>query len=209
LQGERPLAKDNKSLARFILSDIPPAPRGVPQIEVTFDVDANGILHVSAKDLGTGKEQKITVMPSSGLTKEEIERMRREAEMYAEEDRKKREEIELRNEADALVYQSEKFLRENGDKLSADQRRQIEQRIQDVKKAMEGSDVTALRNTMEELKKAWHAASAELYRRAAAQGATSSGNSGATTGASSSGSGRSSDEVIDAEVIDDDKKKKS
>ncbi len=207
LQGERPLAKDNKSLARFILSDIPPAPRGVPQIEVTFDVDANGILHVSAKDLGTGKEQKITVMPSSGLTKEEIERMRREAEMYAEEDRKKREEIELRNEADALVYQSEKFLRENGDKLSADQRRQIEQRIQDVKKAMEGSDVTALRNTMEELKKAWHAASAELYRRAAAQGATSSGGSGATAGASSSGSGRSSDEVIDAEVIDDDKKK--
>jgi len=205
LQGERPLAKDNKSLARFILSDIPPAPRGVPQIEVTFDVDANGILHVSAKDLGTGKEQKITVKPSSGLTKEEIERMRREAEMYAEEDRKKREEIELRNEADAMVYQSEKFLRENGDKLSADQRQQIEQRIQEVKKAMEGSDVTALRNTMEELRKAWHAASAELYRRAAGQGAA--GGTGSSAGAGTGGSGRSSDDVIDAEVIDDDKKK--
>src|SRR5213075_2246526 len=120
LQGERPLARDNKTIGRFQLTDIPPAPRGVPQIEVTFDIDANGILHVSAKDLGTGKEQKITITANSGLFKDEIEKMRKDAEEHAEDDRKQREEIEARNEADNNVYRSEKMLKDSADKISED-----------------------------------------------------------------------------------------
>ena len=121
LQGERQFSKDNKTIGKFNLSDIPPAPRGVPQIEVTFDIDANGILHVSAKDLGTGKEQKITITASSGLSKDEIEKMRQDAEAHAEEDKQQREEIEARNEGDNAVYRSEKMLKDNGDKISARQ----------------------------------------------------------------------------------------
>lgn len=204
LQGERPLAKDNKSLARFILSDIPPAPRGVPQIEVTFDVDANGILHVSAKDLGTGKEAKITVQPSSGLTKEEIERMRREAEIYAEEDRRKREEIELRNEADAAIYRSEKLLRESSDRLSPVLRQRIEAAVQALRDALRGTDTYAIRNNLEKLNQAWHEASAELYRHAAGAHRGTSDSSSSR----SSGTEQRSDDVIEAEIVDDQGKTK-
>src|SRR5438132_1790956 len=126
LQGERQFSKDNKTIGKFNLSDIPPAPRGVPQIEVTFDIDANGILHVSAKDLGTGKEQKITISASSGLSKDEVEKMRKDAEAHAEEDRQRKEEIETRNEADNSVYRREKMLKENADKISGDDKRNIE-----------------------------------------------------------------------------------
>src|SRR5712671_1737217 len=137
LQGERQFAKDNKTIGKFQLTDIPPAPRGMPQIEVTFDIDANGILHVSAKDLGTGKEQKITITASSGLSKDEIEKMRKDAELHADEDRQKREEIEVRNEADNSVYRSEKMLKDTGDKLSAGDKHAIEAAMEDLKKAIE------------------------------------------------------------------------
>jgi len=133
LQGERPLARDNKTIGKFHLTDIPPAPRGVPQVEVTFDIDANGILHVSAKDLGTGKEQKITITASSGLSKDEVEKMRKDAEAHAEEDRQQREEIETRNEADNAVYRSEKMLKDNADKLSGDDKAKIEKAIAEAK----------------------------------------------------------------------------
>ncbi|RME96299.1 MAG: molecular chaperone DnaK, partial [Verrucomicrobia bacterium] len=213
LQGERPLAKDNKTIGRFHLTDIPPAPRGVPQIEVTFDIDANGILHVSAKDLGTGKEQKIRIEASSGLSKEEIERMRKEAELHAEEDRKKREEIDLRNEADASVYRSEKLLRENGDKLGEANKNRIQQAIDRVKEALKGTDVAAIRKASDELNEAWQAASAELYKAAAEARTDQAGAAGAGAGAGSGGSdsaksdgGAQGSDVIDAEVVDENKK---
>ena len=144
LQGERQLARDNKTIGKFHLTDIPPAPRGVPQIEVTFDIDANGILHVSAKDLGTGKEQKITITASSGLTKDEIEKMRKDAEAHAEDDKKRREEIEPRNEADNAVYRSEKMLKDNADKISGGDKSKIEDAIKEVKEALKGSDGAAI-----------------------------------------------------------------
>lgn len=205
LQGERPMARDNKTIGRFHLTDIPPAPRGVPQIEVTFDIDANGILHVSAKDLGTGKEQKITITASSGLTKEEIERMRKEAELYAEEDRKKREAAEARNEADNAVYRSEKMLRENRDKISSSDVAKIEKAIEAVKEALKGNDTAEIRSATERLNEAWHAVSAELYR-AAAEKARASRAAGAQ--AESKGSekkGKDEGPIIDAEVVDEKK----
>src|SRR5881296_810786 len=146
LQGERQLARDNKTIGKFHLTDIPPAPRGVPQIEVTFDIDANGILHVSAKDLGTGKEQKITITASSGLSKEEVEKMRKDAESHAEEDRKRREEIEVRNEADNAVYRSEKMLKENADKISGNDKGRIEKAVNEVKEALKGGDASAIKS---------------------------------------------------------------
>src|SRR5581483_6077160 len=146
LQGERPLAKDNKTIGKFQLTEIPPAPRGVPQIEVGFDIDANGILHVNAKDLGTGREQKITITASSGLSKDEIARMQRDAESHAEEDKRQREEIEARNEADSVVYRSEKMLRDNADKVSAEDRQKIESAVNAVKDALTGSDPAAIKS---------------------------------------------------------------
>jgi molecular chaperone DnaK len=207
LQGERPMAKDNKTIGRFHLTDIPPAPRGVPQIEVTFDIDANGILHVSAKDLGTGKEQKITITASSGLTKEEVERMRKEAELHAEEDRKRREEAELRNEADNTVYRSEKLLRENKDKISESDRSRIERAIADVKEALKGSDINAIRAAQEKLNEVWQAVSAELYRAAAEKARA---GRGPAAGGGETGGGERKDKkdegpVIDAEVVDEKK----
>jgi molecular chaperone DnaK len=207
LQGERPMAKDNKTIGRFHLTDIPPAPRGVPQIEVTFDIDANGILHVSAKDLGTGKEQKITITASSGLTKEEVERMRKEAELHAEEDRKRREEAELRNEADNTVYRSEKLLRENKDKISESDRSRIERAIADVKEALKGSDMNAIRAAQEKLNEVWQAVSAELYRAAAEKARA---GRGPAAGGGETGGGERKDKkdegpVIDAEVVDEKK----
>ncbi len=151
LQGERPMATDDKSLGRFILSGIPPAPRGVPQVEVTFDIDANGILNVKAKDKATGAEQKITITASSGLSKDEIERMKKEADAHATEDTKKRELIELRNQAESVTYQTEKILKEQGEKVSADIKKEVEEKLEGVKKFKEGEDVDALRQAVEAL----------------------------------------------------------
>jgi len=210
LQGERQFARDNKTIGKFHLTDIPPAPRGVPQIEVTFDIDANGILHVSAKDLGTGKEQKITITASSGLTKDEIERMRKDAEVHAEEDRRRREEVELRNEADAAVYRSEKMLKDNAGKIKAGDRERIESAISSVKEALKGTDVAAIRTASERLNEAWQAVSAELYKAAAEQaragkapGGQASGGTGSAGGSGAAGGAESP--IIDAEVVDEKK----
>src|SRR6185369_8052279 len=182
LQGERPLARDNKTIGKFHLTDIPPAPRGVPQIEVTFDIDANGILHVSAKDLGTGKEQKITITASSGLSKDEIENMRKDAEAHADDDKKRREEIEVRNEADNAVYRSEKFLKDNADKVSGDDKSKMESAVNEVKEALKGSDTAALRSASEKLNEVWQAVSAELYKAASEKARASQGGPGPGAG---------------------------
>ena len=150
LQGERQFSKDNKTIGKFHLADIPPAPRGVPQIEVTFDIDANGILHVGAKDLGTGKEQKITITASSGLSKDEVEKMRKDAEAHADEDKAKREEIQTRNEADNAVYRTEKLLKDNADKISGDDKAKLETAVTAVKEALKGSDAAAIKSAERE-----------------------------------------------------------
>jgi molecular chaperone DnaK len=164
LQGERPLAKDNKSIAKFDLVGIPPAPRGVPQIEVTFDIDADGILHVTAKDLGTGKEQSIVVRPTSGLSEEEIQRIIKEAEQFAEEDRRKKELAEARNQADSLIYSVEKTLRELGDKVSEPLKKEVEEKIAQLRKAMEGEDINEIRRASDELTQASYKLAEMLYR---------------------------------------------
>jgi molecular chaperone DnaK len=210
LQGERQFARDNKSIGKFQLTDIPPAPRGVPQIEVTFDIDANGILHVNAKDLGTGKEQKITITASSGLSKDEIEKMRKDAEAHAEEDKQRKEEVETRNEADNAVYRSEKMLKDNADKLSAGDKEKIEKAVAEVKEALKGSDAAAIKSASEKLNEAWQAASAELYKQAAeqakagkAQGAPGGGEEAPKS--EEKKSGKDEGPIIDAEVVDDKK----
>jgi molecular chaperone DnaK len=198
LQGERPMAKDNFSLGRFQLTGIPPAPRGVPQIEVKFDIDADGILHVSAKDLATGKEQAITIKASSGLTKEEIERMIREAELYAEEDRRKREEAELRNQADNLIYTVEKTLRESGDRLSGSTRSRVESALNALKESLKGTDIADIRRKMDDLQSASHVMAQELYQKAAQGGSSGGYSSGSST------AGSTQDNVVDADyrVVD-------
>jgi molecular chaperone DnaK len=165
LQGERPMAGDNRTLGRFILDGILPAPRGMPQIEVTFDIDANGILNVSARDKGTGREQKITITASSGLKKEEVERMRREAEQHATEDAKRKEEVELRNSADTLAYTAEKTLRDQGDKIPADIKKDVDAKIAAVKSALQGRDVSAIRKAMQELSDAMQKVGASVYQQ--------------------------------------------
>jgi molecular chaperone DnaK len=206
LQGERPMARDNKTIGKFQLTDIPPAPRGVPQIEVTFDIDANGILHVSAKDLGTGKEQKITITASSGLNKEEVERMRKDAEVHADEDRKQREEVEVRNEADNNVYRTEKLLRENADKIPGHEKAKIERAVADVKDALKGGDVSAIKAASEKLTEAWQAASAELYKTAQEKARASRTQSAdSSRGAGPKEPGKGEGPIIDAEVVDDKK----
>ncbi len=222
LQGERPLSRDNKTLGTFKLDGIPPAPRGVPQIEVTFDIDANGILHVSAKDLGTGKEQKISITGSSGLSKEEIEKMQKEAEAHAEEDRKAKEKIELRNNLDNLAYQCEKQLKELGDKLPQDSKKSIEESISDARKALESDDSATLKKAFDDLQAKFQKVSEELYKQASATGAGSAGSAGfdpsafarTATGAGDAAQGKDAskarqDDVVDAdfEVVDDDKSK--
>ena len=164
-QGERPMARDNKSLGRFHLTGIPPAPRGIPQIEVTFDIDANGILNVSAKDLGTGTEQKITITGSSGLNDDEIQRMVNEAEDHSEEDRKKKEEIEARNQADNLVYSTEKLVKDNRDKIPDSDVKAVEEAIAETRKAMEGGDVEAIKQSMEKLQQASHQVAQAMYQQ--------------------------------------------
>jgi len=203
LQGERPLAKDNKTIGRFHLDGIPPAPRGVPQIEVTFDIDANGILNVSAKDKATGKEQSIRIEASSGLTEEEIERMKKEAEMNAEADRKAKERVEKFNKADSLIFQTEKQLKEYGDKIPADKKAPIEEALQELKKAFEAKDEAGVDAAMPKLEAAFQAASQEMYnaqQQAGADGQTNAGNAGGTAGSSD-------DEVtdVDFEEVTDDK----
>lgn len=171
LQGERAMVYDPgmKSLGRFDLVGIPPAPRGIPQIEVTFDIDANGIVSVSAKDLGTGKEQAIRITPSSGLSKEEIEKMVKEAQIHAEEDKKRKEEAEIRNHADTLIYTIEKTLKEYGDKVSQDERKKIEEKITELRKTLEGKDIEAIKKAMEELTTASHKIAEQMYRQAQSQ----------------------------------------
>ncbi|GAB4297609.1 MAG: molecular chaperone DnaK [Desulfuromonadia bacterium] len=194
LQGEREMAADNKTLGNFELTGIPPAPRGVPQIEVTFDIDANGIVHVSAKDLGTGKEQSIRITASSGLSKEEIERMVRDAEAHAAEDKKKRELIEARNQADSLIYQTEKSLKEIGDSVDAAEKSKIEGAIATLKKALEGSDIDAIKKGSDELMKASHKLAEAMYAKAQGAGAASTeGGSASTDG------GKKDEKVVDAD----------
>ena len=171
LQGEREMAAYNKTLGRFQLSGIPPAPRGVPQIEVTFDIDANGIVNVSAKDMGTGAEQKITITASTNLSDDEIDKAIKEAEQYAEEDKKRKEEIDVRNNADSLVYQTEKVLKENGEGLPAEDKAAIEAEVAEVKKALEGTDTEAIKAATEKLTQKFHELSAKMYQQQAPQGA--------------------------------------
>jgi molecular chaperone DnaK len=206
LQGERSLARDNRTLGKFHLIGLPPAPRGVPQIEVTFDIDANGIVNVQAKDRGTGKEQKITITATSGLGKDEVDRMMREAESHADEDKKRREEIESRNHADQAVYGAERFLKESGDKLPAADRQAIEAAMESLKKAIEANDLPAITRGMDGLTEAQHKAAASLYQQAA--GATGGPGGGGAPGEPTAGNreagGRDGD-VIDAEVVDEGK----
>ena len=176
LQGEREMARDNRTLGRFDLIGIPPAPRGVPQIEVTFDIDANGIVHVSAKDLGTSKEQKIRIESSSGLSQEEIDRMVNEAKSHAEDDRKKREEITLRNNADSLIYTLEKTMNEVGDKIPKSEKTNIENAIEKLKKKLESGTMEDIKTAMDELNKASHRISEILYKAHTAQQSEGAGS---------------------------------
>jgi len=211
LQGERPLARDNRTLGRFQLVGIPPAPRGIPQIEVTFDIDANGIVNVSAKDLGTGKEQKITITASSGLSKDEVERMMKDAESHSDEDKKRRQEIETRNRADQAVYAAEKMLREMGDKLNASDKSAVENAVEGLKSAINANDTAGMERAMDLLTQMQHKAAEALYKNtgAGAAGSESSAGSPGSEGPGSSGStgsqgaGPSQGDVIDAEVVDD------
>jgi molecular chaperone DnaK len=208
MQGERPMARDNRTLGRFHLAGLPPAPRGVPQIEVTFDIDANGIVNVSAKDMATSKEQKIQITASSGLSKEEVDKMMKEAESHAEDDRKRKEEIETRNHADQAAYAADKMLKESGDKVTPADRAQIESAIEELKKAIEKGDVAEMKRTMEALNTAQHRAAEAMYKNANAAGAGAPGGGSATgsqaqepsTGSASGG------DVIDAEVVEEEKK---
>src|SRR5262249_1905416 len=207
LQGERPLSRDNKQLGVFHLDGIPPAPRGVPQIEVTFDIDANGILHVNAKDLGTGKEQKITITASSGLSKDEIERMRKDAEAHADEDRSRREDVEVRNEADNLVYRTEKMLKENADNLSGDDKAKVEKAVAAVKEALKGTDTAAIKSAVEKLNKAWQGVSEVLYKSAAEKAQKAKGGSDTSASSGPAPEDKKDDgTIIDAEVVDEKKR---
>ena len=207
LQGERPMAKDNRTLGKFHLVGIPSAPRGVPQIEVTFDIDANGIVNVSAKDLGTGKEQKITITASSGLSKEEVDRMMDDAESHAEEDKKRKEEVETRNRAEQAIFAAEHMLKDVGDKLSETDKQPIEEAMAALKTANEGSDLEAVSAAMERLNTAQHKAAEELYKQTQQEAtASSSGEPPSGAGGAGGEAGEAGGDVIDAEVVDDEKK---
>ncbi|TDO62764.1 molecular chaperone DnaK [Kribbella sp. VKM Ac-2571] len=200
-QGEREMARDNKSLGNFELTGLPPAPRNVPQIEVTFDIDANGIVHVNAKDLATGKEQRMTVTGGSALPKTDIDQMVRDAEQYAEEDRKRREAVENRNQAESLVYQTEKFLQENEDKVPDDVKTEVKDGVAELKKALEGDDADAVKAASEKLAQSSQKMGAAMYANAqAAGGSTDGATSEDTTGSSSN-----DDDVVDAEIVDEDR----
>jgi molecular chaperone DnaK len=200
LQGEREMAQFNKTLGKFQLVDLPPAPRGVPQIEVTFDIDANGIVHVSAKDRATNKEQSMTITGQSSLNKDDIERMVKDAEAHAEEDRRRREEADVRNQADTLVYQTEKLLKDQGDKFTGDEKSAVEDKLADLKTAIGGSDVEAIRNATDALMSASQSFTQKLYESAAQQSGGDGGEAGGETSAPSD------DDVVDAEIVDDEDK---
>ncbi len=201
LQGEREMAAGNKTLGRFSLTDIPPAPRGVPQIEVTFDIDSNGIVHVSAKDLGTGKSQNITIQSDSGMSKDDIDRMVKEAEAHAAEDKAQKESIEIRNNADSMVYQAEKLIKEMGDKAEAGQVDKAKAAIEKVKEALKGTDTEAIKKATEELQEPLHAISAAAYQQAQQAQQAAGGQQSAQAGQQQS-SGKQDDDVIDAEFTE-------
>ena len=193
-QGEREMASGNKKLGMFELSDLAPAPRGIPQIEVTFDIDANGIVHVGAKDLGTGKTQSMTISGGSALPRDEVDRMMKEAEQYAEDDKKRREEVEVKNQGEGLVYQTERFLAENGDKVSAEARGDVEEKLGALRAVVGGTDIEAIRSAVDELAKASSAMGSALYAEQAAAG-----------GAGPAGDAAGAEDVVDAEIVDDEK----
>jgi molecular chaperone DnaK len=208
LQGERQFAKDSKTIGKFTLDNIPPAPRGVPQIEVSFDIDANGILHVSAKDLGTGKEQKITITASSGLSKDEIEKMRKDGELHADEDRKRKEELESRNEADSAVYRTEKMIKDNAEKISAADKGKLETAANKVKEALKGTDAAAIKAAGENLTETSQAVlqklnhSAETPRPSRGPGGAQPGNQPESDHNHDDG-GKTEEPAIDAEVVEE------
>jgi molecular chaperone DnaK len=202
------MARDNRTLGKFHLTGLPSAPRGVPQIEVTFDIDANGIVNVSAKDMATQKEQKITITASSGLTKDEVDRMMSEAESHADEDRRRKEEIETRNQADQAVYGAERLIKEAGDKVAASDRQPVEAALEDLKKAIEKNDAAEMKRGLEALNAAQHKIAEAMYKAAqtagAGAGAAGDGPSGPEAGEPSSRP--NSGDVIDAEVVEEEKK---
>ena len=209
LQGEREMAAGNKTLGRFELSDIPPAPRGVPRIEVSFDIDANGIVHVSAKDLGTGKEQKITIQSDGGMSKEDIDRMVKEAEAHAAEDKKQKEAVDTKNTAEQMVYQAEKTIKDLGDKADQGKVKEVQAACEKVKEALKGTDTEAIKKATEELQKPLYELSAAAYQQAQAAGAGAQGAPGADAGAGAAGAqqqAKADDDVVDAEFTESDKK---
>jgi molecular chaperone DnaK len=207
LQGERPMARDNRTLGKFHLVGIPLAPRGIPQIEVTFDIDANGILNVSAKDKGTGNEQRITITSSSGLSKDEVERMTKEGELHAEEDRQRQEEVEVKNRADSVVYSVEKMLKEHRDKISDTDARNIESAVEEAKKAIQDGDVSKISAAVEHLTTTSHKLAEAMYKQAATSPPAPEPEPAAPHAGGTQSKSKGDGEVIDAEVVDDDKKK--
>jgi molecular chaperone DnaK len=205
-QGERSMSKDNRLLGVFQLVGIPSAPRGIPQIEVTFDIDANGILHVSAKDRGTGNEQKITITSSSGLSKDEVEKLARDADAHKAEDERHKEEIEARNQLDSMVYSSEKMLKEHHDKVSEAEAKDVQDALADAKKAMGAGGIDGMKSAQEKLTKASHKLAEAMYRAAGTQ-AGAPPDDGAAAGAPKD-AGAAKDNVVDAEFVDVDDKKK-
>jgi len=205
LQGERELAANNRTIGRFHLDGIPPAPRGIPQIEVTFDIDANGILNVSAKDKATGKEQQIRIEASSGLNEDEIKRMVKDAETHTQEDKHKKEEINIRNETDQLVYQTEKNLKELGDKISADTRAKIEAAMERARNAIKGSDTNEIRSSRDQLTQAWNEAASQIYaQQQASGGQTQSSGQREPSGKQESNSAKTSSDRDDTGAVDAD-----
>jgi molecular chaperone DnaK len=205
------MAGDNRTLGRFHLDGIPPAPRGIPQVEVTFDIDANGMLHVSAKDKGTSKEQSIRITSSSGLSKEEVEKMKSDATAHAQDDKKKREEIDIKNQADNLVFQTEKQLKEFGEKVSAAERAKVESANEKLREALKSNTIGSIKSAMEALNAAWNEASTQMYQQATQAGAAPGAGpqGGPSAGSQQEGSGEKKVEDAQYEVVDDkDKEKK-
>ena len=207
MQGERPMARDNRTLGKFHLTGLPPAPRGIPQIEVTFDIDANGILNVNAKDMATGKDQKITITSSSGLSKEEVERMAKDADAHAAEDKAKRDEVEARNQLDGMVYNIEKMLREHGDKISGQERSDVENALADAKKALEGTDAAAMTRARDQLQAASHKLAEAMYKASSTQAPPAGGPAPGGNGEATGGEPKKDEGVIDAEYVDVEDKK--
>ncbi|MGH3342342.1 MAG: Hsp70 family protein, partial [Carbonactinosporaceae bacterium] len=204
-QGEREMAAYNKRLGMFELTGIPPAPRGIPQIEVAFDIDADGIMHVNAKDLGTGKEQSMRVTGGSALSKDEIDRMTREAEQYAEEDGRRREEAETRNQGESLVYQTEKFLKENEDKVPGEVKSEVEDAVAELKKALEGSDVAELRAAVEKVTTTSQKVGQAVYAQAQHKDSGDGDFTGGASQGDETAGSPADDDVVDAEVVDEDR----